>query len=325
MREIINIHVGFCGNQLGSEFWQASSIEHGIQPNGSYQGSSNEQLKRIEAFFDETKGGKYVPRSIFVDLEPGSIDMIKSGPYGQIFNLDNFISGKSGSSNNWAKGYYSEGREVKDSILDSVRKETEKCESLQGFQIIHSIGGGTGSGLGSLLISNLRNEHPDSSINSYTILPSDKMSSSSFEAYNGVLSFYILTQDVDGTFCFDNEALYDICFKSLNISQPTYSDLNHLICTTMSGITSSLRFPSQLNSDLKKFNMNMAPYPRMHFYIPSFAPLTSRDSIPRRALKVPELINQVFSSNNMLAACDPTSCLNICAASIFRGLFRSRK
>jgi tubulin beta len=66
-------------------------------------------------------GGKYVPRAILVDLEPGTMDSVRSGPFGQIFRPDNFVFGQSGAGNNWAKGHYTEGAELVDSVLDVVR------------------------------------------------------------------------------------------------------------------------------------------------------------------------------------------------------------
>ena len=59
-------------------------------------------------------GGKYVPRAVLVDLEPGTMDSIRSGPFGQIFRPDNFVFGQSGAGNNWAKGHYTEGAELVD-------------------------------------------------------------------------------------------------------------------------------------------------------------------------------------------------------------------
>lgn len=79
--------------------------------------------------------GKYVPRAILLDLEPGVMDAVRAGPYGQIFRPDNFIFGQSGAGNNWAKGHYTEGAELIDSVLDVVRKEAESCDCLQGFQV----------------------------------------------------------------------------------------------------------------------------------------------------------------------------------------------
>ncbi len=74
------------------------------------------------------------------------MDSVRSGPFGQIFRPDNFVFGQSGAGNNWAKGHYTEGAELVDSVLDVVRKEAESCDCLQGFQLTHSLGGGTGSG-----------------------------------------------------------------------------------------------------------------------------------------------------------------------------------
>jgi tubulin beta len=67
-----------------------------------------------------------------MDLEPGTMDSVRSGPYGQIFRPDNFVFGQSGAGNNWAKGHYTEGAELIDSVLDVVRKEAENCDCLQG-------------------------------------------------------------------------------------------------------------------------------------------------------------------------------------------------
>jgi hypothetical protein len=79
--------------------------------------------------------GKYVPRAILMDLEPGTMDAVRAGPYGQIFRPDNFVFGQTGAGNNWAKGHYTEGAELIDSVLDVVRKEAEGCDCLQGFQV----------------------------------------------------------------------------------------------------------------------------------------------------------------------------------------------
>ena len=103
------------------------------------------------------------------------MDSVRSGPFGQIFRPDNFVFGQSGAGNNWAKGHYTEGAELVDSVLDVVRKESESCDCLQGFQMTHSLGGGTGSGLGTLLISKIREEYPDRIMNTFSVVPSPKV------------------------------------------------------------------------------------------------------------------------------------------------------
>jgi tubulin beta len=139
------------------------------------------------------------------------------------------------------------------------------------------------------------------------------------EPYNSTLSVHQLVENTDKTFCIDNEALYDICFRTLKLTTPTYGDLNHLVSAAICGVTTCFRFPGQLNSDLRKLAVNMVPFPRLHFFITGFAPLTSRGSQQYRALTVPELVQQMFDAKNMMAACDPRHGRYLTAASIFRG------
>ncbi|KAI5635314.1 tubulin/FtsZ family, GTPase domain-containing protein [Phthorimaea operculella] len=299
-----------------------SSSHHG---HVVYKGTSDLQLERISVYYNEASvatkesGGKYVPRAILLDLEPGTMDAVRSGGYGQLFRPDNFVFGQSGAGNNWAKGHYTEGAELVDAVLDVVRKECENCDCLQGFQLTHSLGGGTGSGMGTLLISKIREEYPDRIMNTYSVVPSPKVSDTVVEPYNAVLSIHQLVENTDETYCIDNEALYDICYRTLKVPNPTYGDLNHLVSLTMSGVTTCLRFPGQLNADLRKLAVNMVPFPRLHFFMPGFAPLTSRGSQSYRALSVPELTQQMFDAKNMMAACDPRHGRYLTVAAIFRG------
>merc|ERR1712158_187433 len=258
----------------------------GIQPDGAYAGELPQQLERINVYYNEAMGGKYVPRAVLVDLEPGTMDSVRSGAMGQIYRPGNFVFGQSGAGNNWAKGHYTEGAELVDSVLDVVRKESEGCDCLQGFQLTHSLGGGTGSGMGTLLISKIREEYPDRIMNTYSVVPSPKVSDTVVEPYNATLSVHQLVENTDETFCIDNEALYDICFRTLKLTTPTYGDLNHLVSLTMSGVTTCLRFPGQLNADLRKLAVNMVPFPRLHFFMPGFAPLVARGSQQYRSLTV---------------------------------------
>ena len=112
-----------------------------------------------------------------------------------------------------------------------------------------------------------------------------------------VLSFHQLVENSDESFLLDNEALYDICFRTLKLTTPTYGDLNHLVSAAMSGVTCCLRFPGQLNCDLRKIAVNLVPFPRLHFFMTGFAPLTSRGSQQYRALTVPELTQQLLGEH----------------------------
>ena len=131
------MQAGQCGNQIGAKFWEVISDEHGIDPTGTYQGDSDLQLERINIYYNEATGGRYVPRAILMDLEPGVMDSVRAGPFGQLFRPDNFVFGQSGAGNNWAKGHYTEGAELIDSVLDVVRKEAEGCDCLQGIWFLY--------------------------------------------------------------------------------------------------------------------------------------------------------------------------------------------
>lgn len=49
--------------------------------------------ERSESVYCDATGGKYVPRAVLVDLEPGTMDSVRSGPFGQVFRPDNFVFG----------------------------------------------------------------------------------------------------------------------------------------------------------------------------------------------------------------------------------------
>ncbi|OLP78934.1 Tubulin beta chain [Symbiodinium microadriaticum] len=625
MRELVHVQGGQCtsariwslqdesGNQIGAKFWEAVRVEpgrftfgviadeHGIDPTGTYHGDSDLQLERINVYFNEATGGRYVPRAVLMDLEPGTMDSVRAGPFGQLFRPDNFVFGQTGAGNNWAKG--------REAFNYPAYFESTfiGCDCLQGFQLCHSLGGGTGAGMGTLLISKVREEHlgsqpqsfprrrangadrrgktrpskheltaeectpeatlqvprdspqvtltvrvdgrilptqrsaeercafeectedngrsvpmelswsgdqagigaiapgmqkpvltgeegqragtaapkdqskktqvdhfqagdsmstdqdqegmqenqgppeifeeelkikdrgrdeldstrtacefpkeyvevlqdtdpfwlqveaekavfkraarnefqsgkeamaqdgatvqpaalltkgttftsfgggvlniyaipcffleaklhlrvkctskawtrhvdvryPDRIMETFSVIPSPKVSDTVVEPYNAVLSFHQLVENSDESFLLaDNEALYDICFRTLKLTTPTYGDLNHLVSAAMSGVTCCLRFPGQLNCDLRKIAVNLVPFPRLHFFMTGFAPLTSRGSQQYRALTVPELTQQMFDAKNMMCAADPRHGRYLTAAALFRGRMSTKE
>ncbi|GFZ13287.1 tubulin beta 8 [Actinidia rufa] len=164
--------------------------EHGIDPTGRYGGDSDLQIERVNVYYNEAGGGRYVPRAVLMDLEPGTMDSIRSGPYGQIFRPDNFVFGQSGAGNNWAKGHYTEGAELIDSVLDVVC--ARRLRIVTACKVCHSLGGGTGSGMGTLLISKIREEYPDRMMLTFSVFPSPKVSDTVVEPYNATLSVHQL-------------------------------------------------------------------------------------------------------------------------------------
>ena len=241
VREIVHVQVGQCGNQIGNAFWNTKSPENKLANDGKFTGNKDDtedarRLDKIDVYFKEAGELRFVPRAALVDLEPGSLDVIKASPIGTMFKPDNFVFGASGAGNNWAKGHYTEGAELIDEVVDVIRKEAESCDCPQGFQITHSLGGGTGSGLGTLLLMKIRDNYPDRITATFSVYPSPKVSDVVVEPYNATLSIHQLLENSDETFVIDNEALYNISHNILKQQQPKYAELNCVISLVMSGI-----------------------------------------------------------------------------------------
>jgi len=332
VREIIHLQVGQCGNQIGLAFWDGVRQEHSINASGIYEGEMTDNngddipdpLEKCDVYFRPVDPSapascKWVPRAVIVDLEPGTTDAIKAHTIGGLFKPDNFCFGANGAGNNWAKGHYTEGAELVDEVLDVVRQEQESCDCPQGFQICHSLGGGTGSGMGTLLLLKIRDAYPDRITTTYSVFPSPKVSDTVVEPYNAVLSSHQLLENSDETFVIDNEALYNIAHNVLKHNAPTYSELNGLIAQAMCGITCSLRFPGKLNGDLRKLGVNLVPFPRLHFFLISQAPLFDAKASQRTTVNVQELISQAYSARNFYSNVKADDGKYLALSLVFRG------
>lgn len=318
MREIINLHIGQAGIQVGNACWQLYSQEHGIQKDGAID-ESVAKNSDPSVFFSETSRGRYVPRNIMVDLEPSVIDSVRTGDYKSLYHPGQLLSGKEDAANNFARGHYTVGKEMVDKTIDRIRKIADNCTSLQGFLIFNSVGGGTGSGFASLLLERLSVEFAKKSKIGFTVYPSPEVSTSVVEPYNSVLSTHALLEHNDVTVVLDNEAIYDICKNKLKVERPTYTNLNQMIAQVVSSITCSLRFAGSLNVDLNEFQTNLVPYPRIHFMLSSLAPVHSKEETYYTQNNVAELTTAAFDPTNMMARCDPTNGKYVSCCLLYRG------
>lgn len=320
MREVISIHIGQGGVQVGNACWELYCLEHGIQPDGRLATDEDRPVDdAFSTFFSETGSGKYVPRCVFIDLEPTVVDEVRTGSYRQLFHPDQLINGKEDAANNYARGHYTVGKEIVETCLDKIRKLADQCSGLQGFLVFHSVGGGTGSGFGSLLLERLTIDYGKKSKLDFCIYPSPQVSTSVVEPYNSVLSTHSLLEHTDVAFMLDNEAIYDICRRSLGIEQPTYTNLNRLIAQVISSLTASLRFDGALNVDVTEFQTNLVPYPRIHFMLCSYAPVISAEKAFHESLSVSEITNTVFEPQSMMAKCDPRHGKYMACCLMYRG------
>jgi tubulin beta len=325
-RGIVSVQVGQAGNQIGSAFWDTISVEHGIDDVGNFAGDSPyQQLNRVNVYFNESANGKYMPRTVMVDLEPGVLDTVRASRRGGMFRPDNYVQGQSSAGNNWAKGHYTEGAELVEAAMDVVRREAESCDIVQGFQLTHSLGGGTGSGMGTLIVSKIREEFPDRILSTYSVFPSPKVSDTVIEPYNCTLSVHQLVENSDACFVIDNEALHNICSRNFSTPSPSYANLNSLVSNVMAGVTSSLRFSGQLNADLRKLAVNLTPFPRLHFFSVGYAPIVEdhADTHIYHSMSLAELTAQCFQSN-LMADVNPRHGKYLTAAVYFRGKISSQ-
>lgn len=330
MREILSIHIGQAGCQIGNACWELYCLEHGLRPDGlmpdyEYQDYYNDEPDEgMGAFFIESKSGKFVPRAIFVDLEPTVIDEIRVGTYKYLFHPRQLISGKEDAANNFARGCYSIGPELLPCILNRIKLVMENCDSLQGFIIHCGYGGGTGSGLASLLLEYLRNEYPKKLFFHIAVYPSPKISNAVVEPYNSVLCTHQSLDHIDCAFLVDNEALYNICRNSLSVNRATFTNLNRIIAQVVSSITLSTRFDGSLKVDFQDFQTNLVPFPRIHFPIMAYAPILPPDRLYHERLSANDITNSCFESGNQLIRCNLLNSKFMACVLMYRGDIISR-
>jgi len=241
-----------------------------------------------------------VPRQITVDLEPTVVDDVRTGPYAQMFHPEFLLNGKEDAANNFARGHYTVGKEILDTVNDRLRKLVDNSENVQGFIMNHAVGGGTGSGLGALILERIAVDYRKKSKIGFEIYPAPNISTCIVEPYNAMLSTHWLLDHTEVSVVLDNEAIYDICKKQLDIPRPSYEQLNVIIAKVISSMTASLRFDGELNVDLGEFQTNLVPFPRLHFMTTALAPVVSKKKASHEAQTVREITDHVFQPKNML-------------------------
>jgi tubulin alpha len=297
VREVLTINVGQAGIQLGQAVWNQYLAEHGISNQGKKEKSEDTSFR---CFFEETGSGQFVPRNLSVDLEPNVIDDVRNSPTAAIFHPEFLLSGKEDAANNFARGHYTVGKEIIDRVNDRLRKLVDNCENVQGFVINHAVGGGTGSGLGALILERLAVDFRKKSKLGFEIYPSPQISTCVVEPYNALLTTHWLLDHTEVSILLDNEAIYGICQKNLDVPRPSYENLNRLIAEVISSMTASLRFEGEMNVDLNEFQTNLVPFPRLHFMTSSMSPIQSRAKANNDDFTTQKVTNECFLPPNML-------------------------
>jgi len=299
-REVLSLSVGQGGIQLGNAVWAQYAEEHDVNPDGAKQDDYNPDDRQLLTFFEETQGGQIVPRNVYVDLEQSVIDDVKTGAYSPMFANDFLIAGKEDAANNFARGHYTIGKENVDFVNEAVRKLADNSTNVQGFIMNHSVGGGTGSGMGALILERLAVDYRKKTKIGFEIYPSPQISTAIVDPYNALLSTHWLLDHTEVSIVLDNEAVYNICNKALDLKTPTYDNLNRIIAKTISAMTASLRFDGELNVDLNEYQTNLVPFPRLHFMTNSLAPVIAKAKASNETFSVQDVTDQAVNPDYFL-------------------------
>lgn len=169
---------------------------------------------------------------------------------------------------------------------------------------MHSIAGGTGSGLGSFLLERLNDRFPKKLIQTYSVFP--EASDVVVQPYNSILAMKRLVNNADSVVVLDNTALSRIAADRLHIQDPSFLQTNQLVSTVMAASTTTLRYPSYMNNDLVGIIASLIPTPRCHFLMTSYTPFTS-DEIDKVSQLVFLTSGKIHPQDNHLGCHAPTA------------------
>nr|CAH8869628.1 unnamed protein product [Trichobilharzia regenti] len=279
------------------------------------------------------------PKALLVDMEEGVVCEMLKGPLKNLYDARYFITDVSGSGNNWAVGNLHYGHIHHDELADAIRKSAELCDYLQCFFILHSMGGGTGSGVGTHILKILADEYPDVYRMDTAVFPSmdDDVITS---PYNTVLALNQLSEFANCVMPIDNMALTNIIRRARappehsksfenaikqressvkpTKSRKPFDEMNNIVANMLLNLTSSSRFEGTMNVDLNEISMNLVPFPRLHYLIAAQSPLnmTDRVSAPR---KLDQIFADAFTKDYQLMSTDPCRHVYMAAALLVRG------
>lgn len=362
MTQSIVVQVGQCGNQIGCRFWDLALREHAaVNKSGNYDESLSSFFRNVDSRYDDPANipmgsgkGKIKAlkaRAVLVDMEEGVVSEMMKGPLREVFDFQQLITDVSGCGNNWAVGHKMYGTQYKEQLSDVIRRAAEFCDCLQCFFILHSMGGGTGSGVGTFILNLLEEEYPDVYRFVTAVYPSaeDDVVTS---PYNSVLAMHQLTEKADCVLPVENQALMDIVNKigqaipsartgkktffptdvkagsAINTGdggltktseEKPFDSMNNIVANLLLNMTSSARFEGSLNVDLNEITMNLVPFPKLHYLVASQSPLYTSADVHLPPRKLDQMFSDAFSRDHQLLRADPKHSLYLACALMVRG------
>lgn len=328
-REIITIGAGQCGNQVSASFWEKLCLEHGIRSDGTL-GDPTPIHDRKDVFFYQSDDSRYIPRAVLLDLEPRVVQNVISSDLGNVYNPENvfFPENGPGAGNNWGEGY-TQGEAIMETMMDILDREADNSDSLEAFMLMHSVAGGTGSGLGSSLLENIREHFPKTLLQTVSIFPSSGTQASDVvvQPYNSLLALKRLVEHADSVLMFDNNALMRIAGDTMHLrGQPTMgtttnsngsrdsnalAHTNALVSTALLAATATIRFPGYLYNTWTSVLSSLIPVPSYHFLTASYTPFLINEASDHtrfvRKTTVTEIMRRLVQQKYSMLAISPSA------------------
>ena len=311
MGEVITLHIGQAGVNIGEAFWEELIREHNLElhpegglwtgqprvtdPKVSYADNPGQSVSaltghsHLHGFFQENSKGGFVPRSLFVDLDRTSIDAVKKGPLKGVFSPSHgFVAGNEDASDNYCRAHYTVGKEIISKVEDQCRVLAERTDQLQSFLLTHSLCGGTGSGFSSLLAQRLSVQFGKKLKINYSLIPDLSSKEPVISSYNCTLAIHSLLEHCDLTVMLQNASIMDSLRYNLDIEDVNLKHANRFLAHHMANITSGQRFQSEGASTLGDIVASLVPYPRLHFTTACYSPWIPKDT--KQAHEAPSII-----------------------------------
>lgn len=329
--EILTIALGQCGNQIISDYWTKYLAFLKLNPDGTLNIENNkEDYKscRYEVGLMEVGENRFRPRSLMFDLESRVITSILNGSNAEFYDPKSIWMGTegAGAGNNWAVGY-EQGQKNLETLANMIDTELEMCNSAQAITICHSISGGTGSGMGSVLLELLRMKYPKLLLQTYSVAPNTESGTSDVvvQPYNTVLTLDRLVHCADAVHLIQNECLDNISYNSKAKKIKPVNAQNEIIVNSMIGLLNSVLFPSYMDFSLVEILSPLIPIQKAHFLLDSYTsmdPFNLKSSKSENSLANSsklELITRSFFSNNYISCLNKSEGLYIALNMIYHG------
>jgi len=276
---VIPIFVGQCGVQIGSEFWKQVMFEEDINFNGVAEVSEIAHSVHFEENHD-----RWIPRCLFLDTESTVIDeVLQTGKLSKILTRECMVAGQECASDSFGRGYHGCYPLLRAQVINKIRRLCERCNFLNCVNIVSSICGGTGSGVATRMVSDLKDIiDPKITIGSHQHFPSKNYCDVITEPYNAIMTMAAGKSMYSLRLVYDNEVICNLVNPLLNkyVSRSTtFSDINHLVGLVCSGLTAGMRFRSPGGvTSISRLQTNLVPFPAINLVSAAICPLWHQSS-----------------------------------------------